>query len=102
MTDKEFMKKIYALAFGEGACESPVPYEPEEVVERIEKYTNASFLDEDLEREVDEAIKTLWGELFSVSGVESARAMNTIIKALNKFHTNSNDNGETDAFKYLY
>jgi hypothetical protein len=94
MNDKEFKEAIYSLAFGEGACESPVPYEPEEVVERIEKYTNASFLDEDLEREVDEAIKTIWGELFSVSDI------NTIIKALNKFHTNSNDNGETDAFKY--
>ncbi len=99
MTDKEFKEAIYALAFGEGACESPVPYEPEEVVERIEKYTNASFLDEDLEREVDEAIKTLWGKC-SRSYQLAVPAINTIIKALNKFHTNSNDNGETDAFKY--
>ena len=117
MNTKEFKEEIYSLAFGEGACENPVPYEPEEVVERIEKYTNASFLDEDLEREVDGAIKTLWGEkdesdpdlslglrlrdnIENPENEEALNAINTIIKALNKFHTNSNDNGETDAFRY--
>ena len=99
MNTKEFKEEIYNLAFGEGAYENPVPYEPEEVVERIEKYTNASFLDEDLEREVDGAIKTLWGEK-DESDPDALNAINTIIKALNKFHTNSNDNGETSAFRY--
>jgi hypothetical protein len=96
MTDKEFMKKIYALAFGEGAYENPVPYEAEEVVERIESFTKASFLDEDLERKVDKAIQTIWREK---ERKEGSNALNTIIQALNQFHTINNDNGETDSFK---
>ena len=43
MTEEEFKKEIYELAFGVG----PYKPEPKEVVERIEKYTNDSFLVED-------------------------------------------------------
>ena len=117
MNNEEFKKEIYSLAFGEGACESPVPYDPEEVVEQIEAYTNASFLDEDLEGKVDDAIKHLWGEkgetdpdlslglrlrdnIENEENEKTINAINTIIQALNQFHTVHNDNGETDAFKY--
>ena len=117
MNNEEFKKEIYALAFGEGAYENELPYEPEEVVERIEAFTNASFLDGTLEVKVDDAIKHLWGEKGEIDpdlslglrlrdnieneeNEKTLNAINTIIQALNKFHTENNDNGETDAFKY--
>ena len=58
MTDEEFKKEIYELAFGVG----PYKPEPAEVVERIQAYTNASYLTDYLEEKVDDAIKYLWGE----------------------------------------
>jgi hypothetical protein len=117
MNDEEFKKEIYSLAFGEGTYENPNPYEPEAIVERIEAYTNASFLDEDLEGKVDDAIKHLWGEkgetdpdlslglrlrdnIENEENEKTLNAINTIIQALNQFHTAGNDNGEIDAFKY--
>ncbi|MBA60734.1 MAG: hypothetical protein CMJ76_00020 [Planctomycetaceae bacterium] len=113
MTEEEFKKEIYELAFGVG----PYKPEPKEVVERIEKYTNDSFLVEDLEVKVNDAIKHLWGKKGEIDpdlslglrlrnnieneeNEKTLNAINTIIKALNQFHTSNNDNGETDTFKY--
>ncbi len=117
MNNEEFKKEIYSLAFGEGTYENPNPYEPEEVVERIEAFTDASFLDGDLEGKVADAITHLWGEKDEIDpdlslglrlrdnieneeNEKTINAINTIIQALNQFHTVHNDNGEIDAFKY--
>tara|TARA_A100001037_G_C14811779_1_gene483606 strand:- start:275 stop:631 length:357 start_codon:yes stop_codon:yes gene_type:complete len=117
MNDEEFKKEIYSLAFGEGTYENPNLYEPEAIVERIQAYTNASFLDEELEGKVDDAITHLWGEKDEIDpdlslglrlrdnieneeNEKTLNAINTIIQALNQFHTAGNDNGEIDAFSY--
>ena len=117
MDDEKFKQEIYGLAFGEGSYKNPLPYDPEEVVERIEAYTNASFLDDYLGRKVYDAIKYLWGEkgetdpdlslglrlrnnIENEENEKTLNAINTIIQALNQFHTVNNDNGETNAFSY--
>ena len=117
MNNEEFKKEIYSRAFGEGTYENPNPYEPKAIVGRIEAYANASFLDGDLEGKVADAITHLWGEKDEIDpdlslglrlrdnieneeNEKTLNAINTIIQALNKFHTENNDNGETDAFKY--
>ena len=117
MDDEKFKEEIYTLAFGEGAYKNELPYNPEEVVEQIETYTHASFLDDYLEGKVHDAITRLWGEkgetdpdlslgLWLRDNIENEEnektinAINTIIQALNQFHTTHNDNGETGTFKY--
>ncbi len=113
MTDEEFKKEIYELAFGVG----PYKPEPQEVVQRIGKYTIDSFLTDYQKEKVDDAIKYLWGEkgetdpdlslglrlrnnIENEENEKTLNAINTIIQALNQFHTSNNDNGETDTFKY--
>ena len=70
-----------------------------------------------MEGKVDDAIKNLWGEkgetdpdlslglrlrdnIENEENEKTLNAINTIIQALNQFHTAGNDNGEIDAFKY--
>ena len=117
MNDEKFKEEIYTLAFGEGAYKNELPYNPEEVVEQIETYTHASFLDDYLEGKVHDAITYLWGEkgetdpdlslglrlrdnIENEENEKTINAINTIIQALNQFHTTHNDNGETGTFKY--
>ena len=40
MTDKDFIKEVFQIAFGEGCMECDVPYDKEEVLEKLMEFSD--------------------------------------------------------------
>ena len=40
MDTKQFEKECFEIAFGDGAFENPLPYTREEVIERLQQFSN--------------------------------------------------------------
>jgi len=49
MTDKDFIKEVFQIAFGEGCMECDIPYDKEEVLEKLMEFSENAWLWEDLE-----------------------------------------------------
>jgi len=49
MTDKDFIKKVFEIAFGEDSMECEIPYLREEVLEKLIEFSENAWLWEDLE-----------------------------------------------------
>jgi len=51
MTDKDFIKEVFEIAFGEGCMECDVPYDKKEVLEKLMEFSNNALKWEEVNHE---------------------------------------------------